>query len=191
MSQQDLLNLVIEALDRAGISYMLTGSLASSLQGEPRLTHDIDLVVAIRQEDVAGFCQSFPPPRYYLDRDAVKEAIARESMFNLIDLDEGDKADFWVLTNQPFDLSRFSRRCVENVLNRNLCVSSPEDTILAKLRWAALSGGSEKHFQDALRVFEVQRERLDMKHLNDWAVRLGIEDLWKRIRREWRDIEKE
>ena len=35
MSQQELLRKVVQALDDAGVEYMLTGSVASSLQGEP------------------------------------------------------------------------------------------------------------------------------------------------------------
>ena len=47
MSQQELLKRVVRILDGAKIKYMLTGSVVSSLQGEPRSTHDIDIVVAI------------------------------------------------------------------------------------------------------------------------------------------------
>ena len=45
MSQQELLTAVAAALDRIGIQYMVTGSIASSLYGEPRLSHDIDVLV--------------------------------------------------------------------------------------------------------------------------------------------------
>lgn len=48
MSQQELLSKVIQVLEDVGIDYMLTGSLVSSLQGEPRYTNDIDIVVSIR-----------------------------------------------------------------------------------------------------------------------------------------------
>lgn len=59
--------------------------------------------------------------------------------------------------------------------------SSPEDTILAKLRWAKLSGGSEKQFTDALRVYEVQYGRLGIDYLEDWAKKLEVESLWERL----------
>ncbi len=45
MSQQDLLTEVTLALQQQGIEFLLTGSHASSLQGEARSTHDIDLLV--------------------------------------------------------------------------------------------------------------------------------------------------
>ena len=62
-----------------------------------------------------------------------------------------------------------------------LAVSTPEDTILMKLRWAELLGGSLKHFNDALGVYEMQREILDLDYLNDWAKRLGVETSWSRL----------
>ena len=65
-----------------------------------------------------------------------------------------------------------------------LRVSSPEDTILAKLQWALKSGGSEKQFTDALRVFEVQHGNLDLAYLTRWTVDLGIEEMWKRLQDE-------
>ena len=105
-------------------------------------------------------------------------------MFNIIDVKEGDKVDFWILTDEPFDQSRFSRRYVEEVLGIKLQVSKPEDTILAKLRWAKLSGGSEKQFTDALRVYEVQFGKLDMNYMEYWVKKLGVEPLWKQLKNE-------
>jgi len=184
MSQQELLIKVIQTLEQAGIGYMVTGSIVSSLQGEPRSTHDVDLVVDIQTQSIPHLVKAFPPPDFYLDEDSILEAVARLSMFNLIDMNEGDKVDFWMLTDEPFDRSRFLRRYTEEALGIRIQVSSPEDTILAKLRWAELSGGSEKQFTDALRVYEVQREKLDLSYLEEWANALEIESLWKRLRDE-------
>jgi len=49
------------------------------------------------------------------------------------------------------------------------------------LRWAKLSGGSEKQFTDALRVYEVQYGKLDINYLEQWVKKLNIESLWKRL----------
>ena len=51
MSQPALLKKVIQVLNRAGIKYMITGSIVSSLQGEPRSTHDIDMVIALQKSE--------------------------------------------------------------------------------------------------------------------------------------------
>ena len=181
MPQQELLKKVIQTLDQAEIEYMITGSVVSSLQGEPRSTHDIDIVVAIQKSKAHRLVGFFSFPDFYLDEDSILDAIQRQSMFNLMDLSEGDKVDFWILTDEPFDRSRFSRRYREEFVGLKLYVSSPEDTILAKLRWAKLSGGSEKQFTDALRVYEVQYRRLDLDYLEHWAKRLDVESLWKRL----------
>ena len=188
MSQQELLKKVIQTLDDTGIQYLVTGSVASSLQGEPRSTHDIDLVVAIERGDAKKLTESFPLPDFYLDEDSIVDAINRHGMFNLIDVNSGDKVDFWVLTDAPFDHSRFARRYAEEVGGMRVTVSSPEDTILAKLRWAKLSGGSEKQFTDALRVYEVQGERLNMEYLHSWAKELDVESALQALLEEAEEI---
>lgn len=181
MLQQELLKTIIEVLEALLVEYMLTGSLASSLQGEPRSTHDIDLVVAIEQPVAQQLLSALPPPRFYLDEHNMLDAIERMSVFSLIDADSGGKVDFWVLTGTPFDRSRFSRRYRDRFLGMEVYVSSPEDTILAKLHWARLSGGSEKQFTDALRVYEVQAGALDANYLAQWARKLDVQDLWERL----------
>jgi len=181
MSQQELLKKVVAVLSASGIEYMLTGSVASSLQGEPRSTHDIDLVVLMLPDVAQKLVQAFPAPDYFLSAEAIADAIRHRSMFNLLSLSDGEKVDFWILTDEPFDRSRFARRRTQHVLELTLQVSTPEDTILAKLRWAKLSGGSEKQFTDALRVFEVQGSLLDLDYLDDWASRLNVDELWQRL----------
>ena len=181
MSQQKLLKKVIQTLEQAGIQYMITGSVVSSLQGEPRSTHDIDMVIAIEKSKVHELVKAFPPPDFHLDEHSILDAINTQSMFNLIDLRTGDKVDFWILSNEAFDRSRFSHRYSEEFMGIEMQVSSPEDTILAKLRWAKLSGGSEKQFTDALRVYEVQYGKLDLDYLEHWAEKLDVKSLWKRI----------
>lgn len=81
MSQPELLKKVIQELLQSGIQYMITGSVVSSLQGEPRSTHDLDIIVAINKSDVKKLLAAFRPPGYYLDEGSIIEAIDRESMF--------------------------------------------------------------------------------------------------------------
>ena len=184
MSQPELLKKVIQVLEQAGIQYMITGSVVSSLQGEPRSTYDIDMVIAIQKSQVKKFVGAFLPPDFYLDEDSILDAINRQSVFNLINLTTGDKVDFWILTSDPFDQSRFSRKVTEEFMGLKMQVSSPEDTILAKLNWTKLSGGSEKQFTDALRVYEVQYGKLDIDYLEHWVKKLNIESLWERLMNE-------
>lgn len=75
MGQVDLLRYAVRALEAAGVAYMITGSYASSLQGQPRDTHDIDLVVELRPPQVATLLSAFPEDRYYYSREAVQAAV--------------------------------------------------------------------------------------------------------------------
>lgn len=163
---------------------MITGSIVSSLQGEPRSTHDIDIIIGMEKLGADKLIEAFPPPDFYLAKESILDGIDTRSMFSLIDLEGGGKVDFWILTNDPFDQSRFSRRYVEEFKGLKMRVSSPEDTILSKLRWAKFSGGSEKQFIDALRVYEVQYGKLDSDYLEHWSRKLDVESLWKRLMEE-------
>lgn len=184
MAQQDLLVHTVRTLDRAGIEYMITGSIVTSLQGEPRSTHDIDVVVEISAVDVPLLIAAFPRPKFYVDEGAIREAIRLGGTFNVIETEEGDKVDFWMLHGDSFDRSRFGRKYQERVFGVNMTISSPEDTILAKLRWANLSGGSERHVRDALGVYEVQRPHLDTRYLEEWAQTLGVTDLLNQVKKQ-------
>jgi len=182
MPQQELVRTVVQALAKAGIDYMATGSIVSSLQGEPRSSHDIDLVVALTPAGAKALLQAFPAPEYYLSEESIRDAMLQKGMFNLLCAATNDKVDFWLLSDDPFDRSRFARKYPEDYAGLWLQVSKPEDTILAKLRWAKLCGGSEKQFTDALRVYEVQAAGLDMAYLAHWAKTLGVEALWDELR---------
>lgn len=182
MSQPKLLKKVLDLLQKNHIDYMVTGSLVSSLQGEPRATHDIDILVNITSAAIPSLINTFEPPGYYLSQTAIEEAIQHQTMFNLLDTTEGDKVDFWILTNELFDLSRFSRKQRENIFGIKINISSPEDTILMKLYWANLSGGSEKQFTDALRVYEVQYGNLDLNYIESWATNLQVNEIWEKLK---------
>src|SRR5262249_57174797 len=91
MSQQELLAPVTRVLADAGIDYMMTGSVASGLPGEPRSTQDIDLVVAMPAAAIPHLLKAFPPPDYYLSEESVRDAIRGRSMFNSLSLADGNK----------------------------------------------------------------------------------------------------
>ncbi len=167
---------------------MLTGSIVSSLQGEPRSTHDMDFVVALDSTSATAFIRAMRGTDFYFDEQSVPKAIESAGMFNVIDPRAGLKVDFWMLTDEPFDRSRFRRKIQEDVLGMSLWVSSPEDTILAKLRWAQLSGGSQKQLLDAVRVYEIQHSRLDLEYVERWVDALDVGEEWQALLEEGRPI---
>jgi len=184
MLQSELLTKAINLLCEAEIEYMLTGSIASSLQGEPRATHDIDILINIDHRSVPHLLNAFTPPQFYISEEAIYDAIKYNSMFNVIDTTNANKIDFWLITADPFDQSRFKRKQEENIVGISMKVSTPEDTILMKLKWGKLSGGSEKQFTDALRVYELQFSNLDLDYLETWIIKLEVNDIWERLKTE-------
>lgn len=159
---------------------MVTGSVVSSLQGEPRSTHDIDVIVLLKTQSIDVLVSQFSTDTFYINPNSVADAVDRGTMFNLIDMFSGNKVDFWLLTNTDYDQTRFSRRWKINALGINeFYVTSPEDTILSKLRWAKLSGGSEKQLTDAIRVFEMQFDRLDIPYILEWIDKMALQNEWK------------
>jgi hypothetical protein len=173
--------MIVRTLERLEVAYFVTGSWSSSLQGEPRSTHDLDVVIILKSDQIGNMVAAFPEDRFYVSKQAVQDAIRDRSMFNVLDIHTGDKVDFWLLTEDPWDRSRFERRIKESVFGLDTYVSSPEDTILAKLRWADLSGGSQKQMNDARGVYEVQAGTLDMAYIEIWSQRLEITKLWHEI----------
>jgi hypothetical protein len=188
MSQSELVKKIAQVFKDAGIPYMLTGSIVSSLQGAPRATEDVDLVAALQPLHVPILVKAFCPPSYYLSEDAIKDALQRKSMFNIIGMTDDFKADVWILKDETYAQTCFERRKAANALGTSLMVSTPEDTILSKLRWAVLCGGSDKQYGDALRVYEVQYHKLDNAYLDNWAVKLNVSDMLKRIRDEAKPV---
>ncbi len=181
MPQPELLKEVIAALDRLEIAHMLTGSFASSFQGYPRSSHDIDIVVEMQSSHIDPLIALFPPPRFLLSRTAMVDALRFRKKFTLQDQAEGNKVDLWTLRNSDFDRSRFGRRERAVVEGTSLYISRPEDAILQKLRWSEDCGGSEKQFVDARSVYNVQHSLLDLAYLERWAAELKVVPLWKRL----------
>jgi len=182
MSQSDVLIHTIQALDGCAAEYMLTGSLVSSIHGEPRATHDIDIVVTATPDTIVAFLSSFSDDDYYYDIAAAQDAVLRGGMFNIISL-TGDKVDIWALTNSEFDQMRFSRKQVIELFGFSVFISSAEDTILMKLLWSQTCGGSEKQLFDAARIFDLQQTILDAGYLEAWVSKLNLHDQFAAMQR--------
>ena len=169
-------------LDRAGIPYMVSGSIASTFYGEHRATADMDVVIAPQEDRLADYVASIGP-ECYVSELAARDALRRRSMFNVVHYESGLKADLIVCKDRPFSRTEFARRrCVE-FQGINLYVASPEDVILSKLEWCK-SGESERQFRDALGVFIVQRSHIDLDYLLHWGRELNVYDLLQMVQAE-------
>lgn len=173
--QAELLKIISSFLDKNKIPYMLTGALSVVYYGRPRASHDIDFVVEIEKKDIKRVLNAFKTlsAEYLVQQDAIKEAVKNRGMFNVIYLPIYIKLDFWLLTNEPFDHERFRRRQRIKLLGKNMTLSTPEDTIIQKLRWYK-EAPIEKHLVDAAFVYKIQKESLDKSYLDFWIKKLKL-----------------
>ncbi len=185
MDVVDVALLVAGALERRGVAYFLGGSLASSLQGEPRATNDIDLVVDLSEADVGPFVAELGPD-FDVDEVALRRAVREGRTWNIIHVPAVTKIDLFVRGGAPYDESEFRRRQrVEVRPGRSLFVKSAEDTVLRKLLWYRSGGAvSDRQWRDVVQVLRQSRAVLDATYLDEWAARLGLRDLLLRAREE-------
>ena len=173
-SQKEFLRKLIEALSSSKIPYMLSGSMGSSFHGQPRATNDADIVIDPTKEQLLHFVASLGPD-YYVSQEVAEQSLENTSMFNIIDIQAGWKADFIIRKKRAYSEQEFSRRKDANVMGMDLCIVSPEDSILSKLEWSK-GRESQAQFNDALGVLMVQWDRLDFNYLEKWSKKLGVDD---------------
>jgi hypothetical protein len=177
--QKDFLKRLVDALNDAGIPYMLSGSIGSGFHGQPRATNDVDIVIAPTESQLHSFLRSLGKD-YYVSLNAVREAFRCESAFNVIDMQTGWKADFIIRRRRPFSIEEFQRRQKVSIMGLDTWIVSPEDMILIKLEWAKNSK-SDRQLEDALKVAMVQFDRLDQDYLHKWAKELQVESSLKQL----------
>lgn len=174
-------SIVIDTLNLLKIPYLIGGSLASSLHGEPRYTYDADLLVQMDTHHVDAFFETLKDA-FYLDKQAILNAIANRSSFNLIHFESAFKVDIFISEQRPFDNSRFARRVAQNVHGESFDFSSPEDMILAKLEWYKMGGeSSDKQWRDILGLLLIQNDKMDREYLKKWADSLGVAHILQRV----------
>ena len=166
---------VRDALEEAGVPYMVTGSIASSVHGVPRATQDIDVIIEPTREQLVALMNRFAEPAYDADVDDALDAFRRRSMFSVIDRRGIWKIDFIFRKPRPFSKKEFDRRTKIDILDVSVYAATAEDVLLAKLEWAKL-GESERQIRDAAGIIEIQGENLDNVYVERWAAALDIED---------------
>jgi len=180
MSIADVFLRITTSLERAGIEYMLVGSFASSRYSSPRSTQDIDVVIVATPAQLKTLLEDLKGRDYYAELDAALEAHRNESLINIIDRNTGWKIDLIFRKSTAFSEVEFKRRRKIELHGLQLFVASPEDVIIAKLRWAK-EGGSHRQLEDAAAVLSVQGKALDMTYLRKWISELGLREEWERV----------
>ena len=179
---------IARALEPIGIKYLVGGSVASSLYGEPRSTLDIDLVVALRPHHVERVADALES-EFWVDRRMMREAAEQRASFNIFHRATMLKVDIFVQRADPWsqqELRRAQRTPFELPSGTTwLWFASPEDILLYKLVWYRIGNEvSDRQWRDILGILEVQSSTLNQAYLNQWAPVLGVRDLLERARSE-------
>ena len=130
----DVLRIISERLRAADVPFMLTGSFALGYYGKPRMTRDLDFVVALMERHVDALVRAFSAD-FYIDEDAARSAIKSQRMFNLMHLDSAIKVDLIVRKNSEYRHAEFERRKSVEFAGISTWITSREDLILSKLVW--------------------------------------------------------
>ena len=172
MNERELLVDCLRRLNRTGVTYYLTGSMASNYWGIPRTTHDLDFVVQLSKAAVTRIVDEFSAD-YYIDEAAVRAVYDPPHQFNAIDTRSALKVDFWLAQPEPFDQEMLRRRVQVTLFGEPAWISTAEDVILHQLVWHRVPP-SERQLGDAAGVVAVQADALDTDYMKLWAQELNV-----------------
>jgi len=172
MNERELLVDCLRRLNRAGVTYYLTGSMASNYWGIPRSTHDLDFVVQMPLPAVRRILHEFGAD-FYIEEAAVGAAYEPPYQFNAIDTRSALKVGFWLAQPQPFDQEMLRRRFPVALFGEPAWISTAEDVILHKLFWNRMTP-SDRQLGDAAGIVAVQAGALDKNYLRYWAGELNV-----------------
>jgi hypothetical protein len=174
-----------DRLNRLGARHMVTGAVASIAYGEPRLTHDVDIVIEISREQCTRLCELFPEGEFYcppVEILLIEASRPQRGHFNLIHHDTGLKADIY-----PCGRDRLSAWGLDHA--RKLMVDgsevwiAPSEYVIARKLEYYSEGGSEKHLRDIEGMLAVSATAIDAVALERNIDLLGVRAAWAKVRR--------
>ena len=179
---------VVSVFERMEIPYYLGGSVAAIIYGLPRMTLDADLSASLNESHVPQLVAAWESD-FYVSGPMIREAIQRQSCFNLIHLKTVYKVDIFCSHAKAFQQSALSRRRRDSLVSGDdelfLDVATPEDLILHKLVWYRKGNeSSERQWIDILTILKLQSDLIDADYIAEWAATLKVLDLWQRICKE-------
>lgn len=108
----------LKPLNNLEIPYMITGSTAAIIYGEPRLTHVIDIIVDLTPKNVDRFYNAFDSDKFYVPPKEVlhiEMARAYKGHCNLLHQETGFKADIYMKGKDRLHAWAFENRVPEKI----------------------------------------------------------------------------
>jgi hypothetical protein len=181
MPGPSLTGVFISRLNKLKIPYVITGAVASIIYGEPRLTHDLDLIIMMKTGDMDRFVQAFPSTEFYcppLEVMRIEIRRPHRGHFNLIHHQSGAKADIYLHGEDELHRWAFSKRREFDLEGERVWLAPPEYVIVRKLEYFR-EGGSDKHLRDIAGILELSSDQMDFKQLEEFVHRYRLETEWQ------------
>jgi hypothetical protein len=183
MPAPDFFPLFVNALNRLGARYMISGSVAAMFYGEPRFTQDVDFVVFLRDSDVPGLNTVFPQIDFYVPpAETIFAEIRREQRghFNIIHTGTGFKADMYLVGRDELSAWGFRHKRTIQYEGEPVVFAPPEYVIVRKLEFYR-EGRSEKHLRDIRSMLAISGTQMDHSALKEWIQKRGLEAEWRLV----------
>jgi len=167
MPERNLFLIFLAPLNRLKIPYMVTGAAASIVYGQPRMTHDIDLVVEMNLGDATRLAVAFPLDSFYcppLETMIAEIQSKRSGRFNLIHHATGFKADLYLAGEDALHRWAMQRRRKITLEEESIWIAPVEYVILRKLEYYR-EGASEKHLRDIAGMLAISGDIIDFREL--------------------------
>jgi hypothetical protein len=167
-----------DRFEAAGIPYMIVGAFATLTFGAPRVTDDLDLVLALTADGVGKLSDAFPEDEFYRPpKRVLLDEIARSDRghFNLIHNDSMDRADCYLVGRDEAQLWGLRNRRRVEWQGRECWVAPPECVILGKLEFYR-EGASRKHITDIRNILQLMD--VDRAFIEGHVERLGLREQW-------------
>lgn len=178
MTYPDLIRLFIEPLEMLGVRYFVTGGVASVIYGDPRFTRDVDIVIALDEDDVARLRSAFDPADFYIPpAEALEEEAARPTggHFNLIHARSALRADAYVTAGDPLEAWAFDNRERISVGGQDIWVAPVVYVIVRKLEYYVAST-SDRHLRDVAAMLRVSEDAIDRAELGRWLTTTDLRE---------------
>lgn len=182
MKATDLVLRLISIFDQVGVQYMLVGSYSSNLYGRERATNDADFVLVIEQAQLQEVAKKLGD-EFQVDSQMSFETITLTTRYILTFVPTAFKIELFLLSDDPHDRARFSRRTKVDFEGYPTSLPTPEDVVITKLRWSK-GGKRSKDISDVATVLAVQFGKLDLAYIRQWCDQHGTRDLFEQVFRE-------
>lgn len=187
---------ILQTVEKLNITYVVIGGFAANLYGITRTTFDIDIVVDLEEPHIQALAEAYPLPRYYADPHQMRYAMEQGSLFNIIDSEQGQKADLFPVTMDPRYWPILARRIRQTVqlpgmASFEIWTARPDDVIIGKLM-ALAELDTKRHESDIYELLVLHYTGLlaesegpvDEAYVDEQAATLGskVSNLWQSLK---------